>query len=89
MGYSHLLASEVAFTAFGILGDVDITYCHEGDIALHRRSNPNVAFFPLMSILEGGVRFPMDPLIIGTLRFYGLCPDQLPPQFLSSREVCK
>ena len=34
-----------------------------------------------MAILEGGVRFPMDPLIIGTLRFYGLCPDQLPPNF--------
>ena len=32
-----------------------------------------------MSILEGGVRLPMDPLI--TIRFYGLCPDQLPPNF--------
>ena len=34
-----------------------------------------------MAIFEGGVRFPMNPLIIGTLRFYGLCPDQLPPNF--------
>ena len=34
-----------------------------------------------MAILKGRVRFPMDPLIIGTLRFYGLCPDQLPPNF--------
>ena len=34
-----------------------------------------------MAILEGGVRFPMNPLIIGTLRFYGLCLDQLPPNF--------
>ena len=34
-----------------------------------------------MAILEGGVRFPVDPLIIGTLRFYGLCLDQLPPNF--------
>ena len=34
-----------------------------------------------MSILEGGVRIPIDPLIIGTFRFYGLCPDQLPPNF--------
>ena len=34
-----------------------------------------------MAILEGGVRFPMDPLIIGTHRFYGLCPEQLPPNF--------
>ena len=34
-----------------------------------------------MVILEGGVRFPMDPLLLKTLRFYGLCPDQLPPNF--------
>ena len=34
-----------------------------------------------MSILEGGVRFHVDPFIIGTFRFYGLCPDQLPPNF--------
>ena len=38
-------------------------------------------FFPLMAILEGGVRFPMDPLLLSILRFYGLCPDQLPPNF--------
>ena len=79
MGYSHLFASEAALAdfraAFGILGDVDIAYCHDGDIALHKHSNPNVAFFPLMYILEGGVRFLMDPLIISTLRFYGFCPD--------------
>ena len=83
MRYSHLFASEVALAdfraAFGVLRDVDIAYYHEGDIAIHRRSNPNVAFFPLMAILEGGVRFPVDPLIIGTLRFYGLYLDQLPP----------
>ena len=85
MGYSHLLASEAALVdfkvAFGVPEDIDITYCHEGDIALHRRSNPNVAFFPLMSILEVGVRFSVDPLIIGTFRFYGLCPAQLPSNF--------
>jgi len=34
-----------------------------------------------MAILEGRVRFPVDPLIISTLRFYGLCPDQLSPNF--------
>ena len=34
-----------------------------------------------MEILEGGVRFPMDPLLVSTLRYYGLCPDQLPPNF--------
>ena len=34
-----------------------------------------------MAILEGGVRFSMDPLLLNNLRFYGLCPDQLPPNF--------
>ena len=85
MGYSHLLTSEASLasfrTAYGVPGDVDIAYCHKADIALQRCSNPNITFFPLMAILENGVRFLMDSLIIGTLRFYGLCPDQLPPNF--------
>ena len=34
-----------------------------------------------MAILKDGVRFPVDPFVLGTLRFYGLCPDQLPPNF--------
>ena len=42
-----------------------------------------------MAILEGGVRFSVEPFIIGILRFYGLCPDQLPPLFLASGELCK
>ena len=49
MGYSHLLASKAALAdfrvAFGVPRDIDIAYYHEGDIALHRRSNPNVSFF--------------------------------------------
>ena len=85
MGYSYLLSSKDSLASFraayNVPGDVDITYCHVGDIDLHRRTGSNTVFFPLMAILEGGVRFPVDPLIIGTLRFYGLCPDQLPPNF--------
>ena len=34
-----------------------------------------------MAILEGRVRFPVDPLIVGTFRFYGLYPDQLSLNF--------
>ena len=85
MGYSHLLSSEASLASFraayNVPGDVDIAYCHEGDIDIHRRTGLNTVFFPLMAILEGGVRFPVDSLIIGTLRFYDLCPDQLPPNF--------
>ena len=64
---------------FNIPNDVKVTYCHESEIALHR--GLGTAFFPLMSILEGGVRFPVDPILADTLRYYGLCPDQLPPNF--------
>ena len=85
MGFSHLLSSEASLAnfraAYNVLGDVDIAYNHVGDINLHRRTSSNTVFFPLMAILEGRVRFPVDPLIIGTLRFYGLCPDQLPLNF--------
>ena len=95
MGYSHLLSSEAFFATFGALynvpedvdiaycheGDIDIAYCHEGDIDIQRCHGVNTVFFPLMAILEGVVRFPVDPFIIGTLRFYNLCPDQLPPNF--------
>ena len=85
MGYAHLLSSDASlatfWAAYGILEDVDIAYCHQGDIEIQRRRGTNTVFFPLMSILEGGIRFPVDPLVIGTLRFYGLCPDQLPPNF--------
>ena len=85
MGYSHLLSSEASLASFraayNVPRDVDIAYCHEGDINLRRRIGVNTVFFPLMVILEGGVKFPVDPLIIGTFRFYGLCLDELPPNF--------
>ena len=85
MGFSHHLSSKASLASFRVAynvpRDVDIAYCHEGNIDLRRRIGVNTVFFPLMAILEGGVRFLVDPLIIGTLRFYGLCPDQLPPNF--------
>ena len=84
MGFSHLLSSEAILAtfkaAYNVPEDVDIAYCHEGDIDIQRRHVSNTIFFLLMAIL-GGVRFPINPLIISTLRFYGLCPDQLPPNF--------
>ena len=85
MGFSHLLSSKVTLATFratyNVPEDVDIAYCHEGDIDIQRRRGINTVFFPLMAILEGGIRFPVDPLAISTLRFYGLCPDQLPSNF--------
>ncbi|KAK9987703.1 hypothetical protein SO802_027942 [Lithocarpus litseifolius] len=85
MGFSHLLSSRASLANFratyNVPEDVNIAYCHEGDIDIQRRQGENTVFFPLMAILEGGVRFPVDPFILGTFRFYGLCPDQLPPNF--------
>ena len=34
-----------------------------------------------MAIFEGGVRFLVDPLLLNTLRFYSLCPNQLSLNF--------
>ena len=83
MGFSHLLNTEASLANFSAIydipRDVEVAYCPEDDIALQWR--PHVAFFPLMAILEGGVRFPMDYLILRTLRFYSLCPNQLLPNF--------
>ena len=85
MGYSYLLSSEAALAtfraAFDVPRDVDIMYCPEADIDIQRHRGVNMVFFPLMAILKGGVRFPIDPLILSTLRFYDICLDQLPPNF--------
>ena len=79
MGYSYLLSSKASLATFratyNVPEDVDIAYCHEGDIDIQRRHGANTVFFPLMAILEGRIRFPVDPLVIGTLRFYNLCLD--------------
>ena len=83
MGYAFLLNTEASLATFrqtfDILDDVEVAYCHESEIALHKGAN--TTFFPLMAILEGGVRFPVGPLLLNTFRYYGLCLDQLPPNF--------
>jgi len=80
MGYAFLLNTATSLATFrqkfDILDDVDR---HESEIALHR--GEHTAFFPLMAILKGGVRFPVDPFLLNTFRYYRLCPDQLPPNF--------
>ena len=77
MPFAYLLKTRENVESFkvryNIPRDVEISYCHEGDIADQRL--PHVVFLPLMSILEGGVRFPVDPLLLRTLSFYDLSPD--------------
>ena len=83
MGYSLLLDTPASLAIFrqkfDIPDDVKVAYCHESEIAFHK--GHGTAFFPLMAILEGKVRFPVDPLLVNTLRYYGLCLDQLSPNF--------
>ena len=66
-------------TRFNIPHDVNISYFHEGDI--EDQTLPQVVLFPLMAILEGGVRFSVDPHLLRTLSFYELSPDQCLPNF--------
>ena len=83
MGYTFVLNTEASLATFrqksDIPNDVEVAYCHESEIALHRGAN--TAFFPLMAIPVGGVRFPVDPLLLNTLRYFWMCLDQLPPNF--------
>ena len=83
MRFARLLDTEAALANFrarlAVPNDVAISYYHEDNIALEWHLH--VVFFPLMAILKGGVKFPVDLLILRTLRFYGLCLDQLPPNF--------
>ena len=71
MSFSYLLDTNADIesfkTRFNIYHNVNISYCHEGDIK--DQGLPHVVFFPLMSILEGGVRFLVDPFLLRTLSF--------------------
>ena len=83
MGFAYLLNARAPLAAFrqnySIPDDVKVMYCHESEITLHREEG--TTFFPLMSNLEGRVRFPINPLLLDALRYYGLSPDQFPPNF--------
>ena len=83
MPFAYLLKIREALESFrvryNIFHDVEISYCHEGDIEDKRV--PHIVFFPLMSILKGRVKFPVDRLLLRTLSFYGLSPDQCLPNF--------
>ena len=83
MPFAYLLKTREDIESFrvkyNIPRDVEISYCHVGEILDQRL--PHFVFFPLMSILEGGVRFPIDPLLLRTLSFYALSPNQCLPNF--------
>ena len=49
MGYAFFLNTEVSLATFrqkfDIPGDVEVAYCHESEIALHKGAD--IAFFPV------------------------------------------
>ena len=63
MPFAYLLKTgedvESFSVRYNIPRDVEILYYHEGDI--EGQWLPHVVFFPLMSILEGKVKFLVDP----------------------------
>ena len=83
MGFAHLVSTRATVEAFKakyhIPQDVFIEYCQEGNI--EDQKVLGVIFIPLMAIPEGGIRFLLDPLLLGTLRFYGLSLNQCLPNF--------
>lgn len=83
MPFAYLLKTRENVESFkvryNIPRDIKISYCHEGDIEEQRL--PHIVFFPLMSILKGGIRFLVDHLLLRTLSFYGLSLDQCLPNF--------
>ena len=83
MGFAYLLRTKATIAAFrrrfNIPLDVNVEFCPEGNIENDKL--PRVVFFPLMSILEGGVRFPVYLILLRTFSFYGLSHDQCLPNF--------
>ena len=76
MGIAHLVNTmEVVATfkaRYAIPKDIHIKYCLR---ETEDKRVPRVIFIPLMVVLEGGVRFLLDLLLLSTLRFYGIYPD--------------
>ena len=83
MGFSHLVniaaAVKVFKAKYNISRDIFIEYFSKGNIEDRRVSR--VVFIPLMAILKGRVRFLLNPLLLGTLKFYGFSPNQYLPNF--------
>ena len=77
MPFAYLLKTRENVESFRVKynnpHDVEISYCHEDNIKDQRL--PHVVFVPLVSIVEDGVSFPVDRLLLRTLSFYGLSPN--------------
>ena len=59
---------------YGILDGVKLEYRYWED-ALPKQSKDLV--IPVVAIIEGNVRFPMDPLLVDFLNYFNLSPSQV------------
>lgn len=75
--FSYLLNTSANVAAFKTRFNTP----HDVDIAYYPKGATQIVFFPLMAIVEGGVSFLVDHLLLKTLSFYSLNLDQCLPNF--------
>uniref|UniRef100_A0A2N9FXK3 Uncharacterized protein n=1 Tax=Fagus sylvatica TaxID=28930 RepID=A0A2N9FXK3_FAGSY len=61
---------------YGVLDDVYLEYKFWENAIL---GEPGDLIIPLVAIIEGGVHFPMDPLLANFLNYFNLSPTQISP----------
>ncbi|GMP54769.1 hypothetical protein CsSME_00019825 [Camellia sinensis var. sinensis] len=58
---------------FSIPDDVHLSLVTDNTLDMEREDRNSIVF-PLLSIAEGGVRFPLHPFLRAVLRHWGLIP---------------
>ncbi len=75
--YVHPLEAMVAFRRhYSIPNDVGLEYRHWEDVLPSWLGDRVI---PVAAIIEGGVRFLLDPLLVEFLNFFNLSPTQVSP----------
>ena len=65
---------------FSIPDEVSLSLVADGTLDMEREDETTIVF-PILSIAEGGVRFPLHPFLRAVLRHWGLIPSQFNVNF--------